>query len=377
MKTISLSIRPFYASLSRICSSTMKDAPQPHVHGRSRAAAEKIRAQITSGRYPAGAQLPTFDALVEQHGLSRATMQAVIRQLRQDGFVRSVHRSGLFVSEMPPHLCRFGLVFSDTPGGPTWNRFMGALLAEAPVVAAAQGGVQLVPYFGVSPGVRNEAHERLLADVANQRLAGVVVTRGAGFLLSDPAIRAQRVPCVAINHLVEEADGVPVVNTDDPLLLQKALDWLAERGRKRVAVIAMRPSHEVSVETCAAAGLKTRSHWLCPIGQDASGQVRAVVQLLLDYPVKERPDCLVIATDNFVEEALSGIHATGIVIGRDVDVVAHCNWPWPVESPLPITRVGFHSHHFLNHCLEAIRQQRRGEKPATCTLVPALFEHEL
>ncbi len=345
-------------------------------HGRSRAAADKIRAEITSGRYPIGAQLPTFDELVEQHGLSRATMQAVIRQLRQDGFVRSVQRSGLFVSETPPHLYRFGLVFSDTPGGPTWNRFMGALLAESPVVAA-KGGVQLVPYFGVSPGVRNDAHERLLADVANQRLAGVIVTRGAGFLLRDPEIRAHRVPCAAINHLTEETDGLPVVNTDDPLLLRKALSWLAERGRKRVAVVAMRLSHEVSIEACRAAGLSTRPHWLCPIGQDASGQVRAVVQLLLDYPAAERPDCLVIATDNFVEEALSGIHATGVVIGRDIDVVAHCNWPWPVESPLPIARVGFHSHHFLNHCLAAIRQQRRGEQPAARTLVPALFEHEL
>lgn len=355
----------------------MITAPESPPIGRGRAAADKIRNEIISGRYPVGGQLPTFDLLVEQHGLSRATMQAVIRQLREDGFVRSVHRSGLFVSETPPHLSRFGLAFADTPGGPTWNRFMGALLAESPVVAAAQGRVQLVPYFGLRAGVRDEVHARLLADVANQRLAGVIVTSGTGFLLREPEITGRGVPCVAINHLEEETDGVPVVNTDDPLLLDKALGWLAQRGRKRVAVVAMRPSHAVSVESCAAAGLSTRPHWLCPIGQDASGQVRAVVQLLLDYPMNERPDCLVVATDNYVEEALSAIHGTGVVIGRDIDVVAHCNWPWPVESPLPITRVGFHSHHFLNHCLEAIRQQRSGGKPPACTLVSALFEHEL
>lgn len=353
----------------------MAETPTIPPNGRSRIAADKIRAEIISGRYPLGTQLPTFDVLVEQHGLSRATMQAVIRQLRQDGFVRSVHRSGLFVSETPPHLCRFGLAFSDVPGGPTWNRFMGALLAESPVVAAAQGRVQIVPYFGLLPGVHNDARERLFADVASQRLAGVIVTRGTGFLLRE--LKEHGLPCAAINHLVAETDGVPVVNTDDPLLMTKALNWLAERGRKRVAVLAMRPSHEVSVATCMAAGLSTKPHWLCPIGHEASGQVKAVVQLLLDYPAKERPDCLVVATDNFVEEALAAIHATGIVIGRDIDVVAHCNWPWPVESPLPITRVGFHSHHFLNLCLEEIRQQRRGEKPSPITLVPALFEHEL
>lgn len=352
-------------------------ALEPPSPGRAQVAAHKIRTQIISGRYRGGAQLPTFDRLVQQHRLSRATMQAVIRQLREDGFVRTVHRSGLFVSETPPHLCRFGLAFGDGPGGPDWNRFMGALLSEAPVVAAAHEGVQLVPYFGLRAGVRDEAHERLMADVAHQRLAGVIVTRGAGFLLREPEIRRHRVPCVAINHLESETHGAPVVNTDDPGLLEKALGWLGRRGRKRVAVVAMRPSHAVSVASCEAVGLSSRPHWLCPIGLEAPGQVRSVVQLLLDYPAKERPDCLVVATDNHVEEALSAVHDTGIRIGTDLDVVAHCNWPWPVESPLPITRVGFHSHQFLNHCLEAIRSQRRGDRPRACTLIPALFEHEL
>ena len=36
-----------------------------------------------------------------------------------------------------------------------------------------------------------------------------------------------------------------------------------------------------------------------------------------------RPDGLVIATDNLVEEALGALHGAGIVIGRDIDVVAH------------------------------------------------------
>lgn len=345
--------------------------------GRTRLAADRIRDAIIAGQFPAGSQLPTFEALTEEHNLSRATMQLAVRQLKEEGFVRSVQRSGLFVSSTPPHLFRFGLAFPCVPGDAAWNRFLGALLSESNVVAGRRQGVELVPYFGLQEGVRNSVMENLLNDVARHRLAGVIITRGTRFLRGLEELKAQRVPCVAINHLESETAGAPVVNTDDPVFMEKGLAWLAGRGRKRVAVISMRPSLGVTPEMCAAAGLTTRPQWLCPVGREFDGQVKAVVQLLLDYPSDERPDALIIATDNLVEEALGAIHGTGIVIGYDIDVVAHCNWPWPVESPLPIARIGFHSHQFLDACLEAIELQRKGKTPAPVTMIPALFEHEL
>lgn len=304
-------------------------------------------------------------------------MQAVIRQLKHDGFVRSVHRSGLFVADHPPHLHRFGLAFADHPGGENWNRFYGALLAESAVVARQHAGVEIVPFYGLKPDVENGERSRLREDLRHQRLAGLIVTGGTSFLLRAPERDEGLVPAVAINHSESVTSGAPVVNTDDPLLLTKAFAWLAERRRRRVAVVAMRSPTGATVERCAAAGLQTRPHWLCPIGHGYADQVRVVVRLLLDYPEAERPDALVVATDNLVEEALAAIHGTGLVIGRDLDVVAHCNWPWPVESPLPIARLGFHSHHFLHACLEAIRDQRQGRTPLHCKRVPALFEHEL
>lgn len=343
----------------------------------ARHAVARLRSAILQGHYALGAQLPTFDALVLEHGLSRATMQLVVRQLKEEGFVRSLHRSGLFVSETPPHLFRFGIVFPCHPGERDWNRFYGALLAESAVIAGRQPGVQIVPYFGVAPDRSRDGYAALLEEVADHRLAGLIITRGAGFLLHGSELQASGVPAVAINHLASETGGIPVVNTDDRQFMARGLAWLAQRQRRRVAVVASRPSMGATVEACAAAGLTTRPHWLCPIGTDHVGQVRVVVQLLLDYPEGERPDCMVVANDNLVEEALSTIHASGIMIGRDIDIVAHCNWPWPVESPLPIARLGFHSHHFLNHCLEAIRLRRRGEASPAETLIPALLETEL
>lgn len=351
--------------------------PTPVTGGRGRIAAGKLRNQILSGRYPRGGQLPTFDALVEEFGISRATMQLTIRQLKEEGFVRSVHRSGLFVTEHPPHLHRYGMVFSSAPGEKGWNRFMAALLAEAPVIVRSRAAAQLVPFENIHEEQDSESLHRLLEDAAIHRLAGLIITSGTAFLLQRPEVVQSGIPCVAINYGQRQAFGAPVINTDEPLFYRKALDWLAGRGRKRVAVLAMRQSVGVTIQDCQQAGLATRAHWLCPIGSEFGGQTKTVMQLLLDYPANERPDALILATDHLVEEALAAVHASGVVIGNDIDVVAHCNWPWAVESPLPIARLGFHSHDFLNSALDLISQIRRGETPPQITLIPALFEHEL
>lgn len=344
---------------------------------RGRLATSKIRNQILSGRYSRGAQLPTFDDLVKEFRVSRATMQSSVRQLKEEGFVRSVHRSGLFVADAPPHLFRFGLVFSDSPGEKDWTRFMAALLAESPVVTRKREGVQIVPFHGIKPGADNDSMRQLLADVAIHRLAGLIITRGTAFFLRLPEVMRAGIPCVAINYRANETSGAPVINTDEPMFYRKALSWLAGRGRKRVAVLAMRQAVGVTVQDCQAAGLAARPHWICPIGSEFGGQTRSVVQLLLDYPPDERPDSIILATDHLVEEALATIHDAGVVIGRDIDVVSHCNWPWPVESPLPIARLGFHSHDFLDVSLSLISGIRHGETPPRHTLIPALFEHEL
>jgi hypothetical protein len=71
------------------------------------------------------------------------------------------------------------------------------------------------------------------------------------------------------------------------------------------------------------------------------------------------------------------VHEAGLVIGRDIDIVAHCNWPWNIASPLPIARLGFHVHDFIGGALQALIAQRTGKEPAWETKVPAIFEHEL
>jgi putative hydrolases of HD superfamily len=61
--------------------------------------ARSIQAAIFTGELPAGGQLPTQEELADQFGVARMTIQNAIRVLREEGFVRSVAGSGVYVRE--------------------------------------------------------------------------------------------------------------------------------------------------------------------------------------------------------------------------------------------------------------------------------------
>lgn len=66
-----------------------------------RALASYYREKITSGALPDGAKLPSQHQMVEQHGLSPITIKAALRQLADEGLVRSHRGKGQFVRRAP------------------------------------------------------------------------------------------------------------------------------------------------------------------------------------------------------------------------------------------------------------------------------------
>ena len=75
-----------------------------------------LRKRITDGEFPPGAALPLRHALLAEYGSSVATFQKCINQLIQEGFLESRGIKGTVVSEYPPHLCSYALVFPEEPG---------------------------------------------------------------------------------------------------------------------------------------------------------------------------------------------------------------------------------------------------------------------
>jgi GntR family transcriptional regulator len=78
--------------------------------GRSRQLriADALRAAITSGQYPPGAQLPSLPELAGTHGVSLVTVRLALARLRQEGLVVSRQGVGNFVRARPP-VRRYGI----------------------------------------------------------------------------------------------------------------------------------------------------------------------------------------------------------------------------------------------------------------------------
>src|ERR1700704_20720 len=108
----------------------------------------ELRQQIISGKYLAGGQLPIRSELETQFKASRVTVQRVLDRLAQDGFVVARGRSGTFVVDHPPHLCRYGMVFPFRPNdAKNWSRFFDVLRHEAQDLEF-QGHRRVALYYG-------------------------------------------------------------------------------------------------------------------------------------------------------------------------------------------------------------------------------------
>lgn len=71
---------------------------EPKAHA-SRHVASLIRAEIESGRLPAGAKLPSYRRLADEHGVAHNTAQAAVRLLQSEGWVTIRAASGAYVRD--------------------------------------------------------------------------------------------------------------------------------------------------------------------------------------------------------------------------------------------------------------------------------------
>lgn len=75
---------------------------------------EAIRERISSGRYPAGSQIPTEEELSDEFGVSRPTVQKAVSILTMEGWVESQQGKGRYARSHPgDQRARLGLGYLD------------------------------------------------------------------------------------------------------------------------------------------------------------------------------------------------------------------------------------------------------------------------
>lgn len=330
---------------------------------------QALRSRIRSGEFGPGCILPSRESLQDTYQASRATIQQVFDELRGDGFVSTNGRGGTAVVARPPHLHRIAVVFSSARQ--YWSRFFTVLDSEARAMAR-HGEHELVVHIGADAGPDSEPYRQLLAEVQAQRLAGIIFTSLPGQFVNSP-LWTSDIP-KAVIQLGPGQPGVPHVYPDQHSFVQRAVARLAAAGCRRVAALVVEHYPVAGLRReFAAAGMVADPHLIQAVPLTDPAWAEALVQLLFKADQREPPDGLIICDDNLVESACAGLIAARVRVPDAVQVVAHCNFPWPAPSTLPVHRLGFDGRDVLNACLVQIDRQRAGQPITPDTLIAAHF----
>jgi DNA-binding transcriptional regulator YhcF (GntR family) len=323
-----------------------------------------VFADLAAGRIPPGGKLPTFAEMERAHGVSYTTINACVKRLKRSGLVFSRERRGVFVAERPPSLTRFAFVF---PAPSRDNRFLQTLrdlLAEE--CARHDIGLEVYPAFEPDPA--NSDYRNLLAAIYGLRLAGVVCFEMPPLPENCELPRLPGIPLIDVAQCFQMSE-VPYI--------AKCRAYLLSKGRTRIAAIFL-GAHSLRsslIERLRQANLTAPDHWF--VGAEPHN-AESIARLLLDYPRDQRPDGLIIADDNLVDRALRGVYGSGARVPDELEIVAHCNWPNPVPTVIPVQRLGWDVREIATSIIANLLRSRGNsgwQTPEPRALTP-LFEGE-
>jgi len=343
---------------------------------------EHLRTLIVTGELQPGRRMPTRSTVKSQFKTGSRLVDEAFDRLEEDGFVYTEPGHGTYVSEHPPHLSRYGIVLGSGSGG-LFSAFTTALRRHIAKVEKARS-CHFVFYENVTGHTDTLEYQELLRDIRSHRLAGLIFRAdafGEGDLSDSPVMTVPGIPRVLFSSDPQRESpcaGVTSVYCDDPAFSDRALDYLFERGRRRIAFLAGAGLTEKEVadfqSRAERRGMTAKRWWVLGLSLK---QARQVTELLLSLPPGERPDGLVLATEPLIEPVGAGISTFGAEPGRDLDVVAYCDLPCDGPAPFPMRRLGIDMRRRLRVALDLLGRQRRDEAVPPHVLLSPVFEEEL
>jgi len=349
---------------------------QVHIGGRI---LTDLKRRIIVGEFQPGTRLPSRLSLTETYRTTPVTMQRVMDRLADDGFICTVGRTGTFVSERPPHLTTYGLVFPyrDKSRLP-WPLFWKRLHDEAATVAAERN-LELTVSFG------NETHEdvaaygALLDNVRSMRFAGLIFASRPLYLQGSPLLEEPGIPRVALMARPEHPNVHAVTLQGSLFLFGTLARKMRASGLRRLGLVVS-PELEAPAEAFAASGshgFEIRPHWLVLSPYGFPVVARRAVELLMRLPVEDRPDALLVGDDNLCDATVEAVLNAGLSIPGDIVVASHTNFPRREADAVPILRAGYDVRTVLATCIDVLNRQRSGESLPPFTEIPVCDERSI
>jgi len=338
--------------------------------------ADHLRDRLTQGDYLPGERLPNRKQLASELETTEQTLQRAMQLLIDNGFVVTRGRSGTFVSQTPPHLCRYALAFlafPDFTASDNQHRAPWSMFDEVTCHVAAQLSVpdvrQIDCFMGLHPDVPDELSDReaLIEAARTKTLNGIIFVNYPGAVMDMLGwVHDLGIPIVAFSSppIAGFCSGISPRSVD---LITLMINALVDRGCQRVARLAFGslvldpddPSNTLAQEL-RARGLTYRPEWVQRTDLHEPEITSQIVRLLMSGPARERPDGLIIDDEHLVAPAVEILEAMGLRIGMDVQVAAHASFP--ISDPMHpgLIRVGYDVFELFERAHRMIAEFRSG-----------------
>lgn len=340
-----------------------------------------LRSLVIDGGLRPGQRVPTRSQVEQRFGVSTMTVQRAFERLVDEGFLTVTGSTGTVVAEQAPHLHRYVLAFPGHVGDDRWVRFW-ALLAEQGRGWTDGTPAKVELAYDIDPERGPHDVVRLGSEADDHRMAGIVFASDPWTMLGTPLLDAPGVARVAFSGLHPNTT-VPGISlgADGRLLLGRAIERLAARGRRRLAMITVPGLSSPALlglwrDLLAARGLDYDPGLVQVAEQKDARWAMHLVLALFRGPPEQRPDGLLIADDNLVDHACAGLERLGLRVPADLDVVAHANFPLAAPAPLTVDRLGFDVPQVFDLAMDLLARQRRGETVPAVTIVHPRFIDE-
>jgi len=333
---------------------------------------------IYEGSWKPGTRIPTRRQLCQKYGASPITIQNIIDQFEEDGFLRTERPSGTYVAVKPPHTFNVALVFPEKKES--------SLLWKALSTVAEKDrddGLKILQFTSIKfNGWTGNAEQVALVEyVKRKKLMGIFFTSPPFLVERTPIVTEPGIPRCAFTLPGASYPEISKFSVDGTSFQTRSLEYLSKRGRKKVSVIGhpwiLNPSHNW-LKKIDEYGLKSGPHWLQGMNISEPAPSENIARLIFSDICSEHPDGLIITDDNLVESVTRGIAQAGVRIPSDLEIVAHTNFPCPPKASVPVVRLGYDAKEILETGLRLLREKRSaGTVSPAAALIKAVFEDEL
>jgi hypothetical protein len=272
--------------------------------------ANYIREQVISGKWQPGQVVPSRLELEQMFETTPVTVQRAVQPLIEAGFLCAEGRRGTFVSQSPPHLNRFALVFPHDPQSPGGENAFFKTLGQAAAILRRRDGVDIVPFYKLSGDLRCQEYLDLVRQLNGRNFAGIVFASRPFLLKQTPVLDLPGVPRVAF--ATTGYPNVKAISVQGGALRDQALRYISNCGKQRPCVVLPKGHYsaefsEELIELAGSMGLSLRPEWIQFVDQANPWTCENLARLLFSANMKIRPDSIFIGDDNTIAPILKGL----------------------------------------------------------------------